>query len=163
MLFKSLNNLRGSVWLMFFVLVPLFLIDAGKSNGDTPSSSNILTVSAGNLAADDLASQINTLLKEELEKEFGPLYDQIMDDKKEMWGRMIAIDYEQPEGKRLDDTWGEKVVEALGRLGIAAEYEGSEVRADGQEIAGREASSMQFTTSRGSEEPDVIGFTAMFM
>jgi hypothetical protein len=115
-----------------------------------------------NPAADDLASKINMLLKEELEEEFGPLNDQIRYDKEEIWGRVIAIDYELPQGEQLDDTWGNKVVEALSRLGITAEYDGSEVRADGQEIAGKVASSIQFTTARTLEDPDVIGFTAMF-
>jgi len=120
------------------------------------------SVSIGNIGADDLASKINTLLKEELEKEFGPLMDQISYDKEEAWGRVIGIDYQLPEDKRLDDTWGDKVVMALGRLGITAEYDGSEVRAEQQTIAGREASSIQFTTQRTLEDPDVIGFTAMF-
>jgi len=115
-----------------------------------------------NPAADDLASEINTLLKAELEEEFGPLNDQIVYDKKEIWGRVISIDYELPEGERLDDAWGNKVVEALSQLGITAEYGGSEVRADGQEIAGKVASSIQFTTARSDEDPDVIAFTAMF-
>jgi hypothetical protein len=115
------------------------------------------------VAADDLASEINTVLKAELEEEFGSLNDQIMSDEKQMWGRVISIDYELPEGTRLDDTWGNRVVTALSRLGIIAEYDGGEVRADGQTIAGREAASMQFTTSRNLDDPDVIGFTAMFM
>jgi len=55
------------------------------------------------------------------------------------------------------------VVTALSRFRIIAEYDGGEVRADGQTIAGREAASMQFTTSRNLDDPDVIGFTAMFM
>lgn len=49
-----------------------------------------------------------------------------------------------------------------GRLGITATYEGNEVRAEGQEIAGKVASSMQFTTQRTLEDPDAIGFVAMF-
>jgi hypothetical protein len=85
-----------------------------------------------------------------------------MGDETEIYGRVIAIDYELSEGNRLDDTWGNKVVEALGRLGITATYEGNEVRADGQEIAGKVASSMQFTTQRSLEDPDAIGFVAMF-
>jgi len=163
MFFKSLNSLKGSVWPIIFVLVPLLLICASsKTNGDTSSSSNVPAVSAGNPVADNLASKINMLLKEELEKEFGPLNDEIMSDKEEMWGRVIVIDYMLPEDKRLDDSWGNKVVEALGRLGITAEYAGSEVRAEQQTIAGKEASSIQFTTQRTLEDPDVIGFVAMF-
>jgi hypothetical protein len=81
---------------------------------------------------------------------------------KQMSGRVISIDYELPGGKRLDDTWGDKVVTALDRLGISAEYDGGEVRADQQSIAGREASSIQFTTARSVDDPDVIAFTAMF-
>jgi hypothetical protein len=115
------------------------------------------------VAADDLASEINTLLKAELEEEFGPLNDQKMSDETQMWGRVIVIDYELPEGTRLDDTWGDKVVTALGRLGITAEYDGGEVRAEQQTIAGREAASIQFTTARSLEDPDAIAFTAMFM
>ncbi len=141
---KSLNSPRRGVWSTILVLVPLLLI-------------------CTQVAADDLASEINTLLKDELEQEFGPLNDQIMSDEKQMWGRVIAIDYELPEGTRLDDTWGDKVVAAMERLGITAEYDGHEVRADGQTIAGREAASMQITTSRSLDDPDAIAFTAMFM
>ncbi len=166
MFIKSLNNLRGSVWPIFFVLVPLLLIGAGKTSGDTSSPDNstssmfspVFTIPS----ADDLPSQINNLLKKELEKEFGPLNDKIVGDETEMWGRVVGIDYELPEGKRLDDTWGEKVAKALGRLGITATYDGNEVTADGQEIAGKVASNIQFTTQRTLEDPDVIGFVAMF-
>jgi hypothetical protein len=114
------------------------------------------------VAADDLASEINTVLKAELEEEFGPLNDRIMSDDTQIYGRVIAIDYALPEGTRLDDTWGDKVVTALARLGIAAENFGDEVRADQQTIAGREAASMQFTTARPMDDPDSIAFTAMF-
>jgi len=148
---------------MFFILVPLLLIAAIKTNGTTSSSSSapliMQSASTGNPEADDLASKINKLLKEELEKEFGPLKDQIMYDKKEMWGRVISIDYQLPENKRLDDTWGDKTVKALGRLGITAEYEGNEVTAEQQKTAGKMASSIQFTTQQGLEDPDVIAFT----
>ena len=143
MSFKSLNSPKKSAWSTTLVLVPLLLI-------------------CTSVAADDLASEINTLLKAELEEEFGPLNDQIMSDEKQMWGRVISIDYELPEGTRLDDTWGDKVVTALGRLGITGEYDGGEVRADQQTIAGREAASIQFTTSRTLDDPDAIAFTAMF-
>lgn len=166
MFFKSLNGLRRSAWPMFFVLVPLLLVGASKTSSDTSSSNNaplsMHSASAGNPAADDLAAEINKLLKKELEKEFGPLEDQILSDKKEMWGRVISIDYQLPEDKRLDDTWGDKAVKALGRLGINAEYDGGDVTAEQQNIAGQEASSIQLTTQKGLEEPDVIGFTAMF-
>ena len=111
---------------------------------------------------EDLVSEINALLKAQLEEEFGPLNDQIMSDETQMWGRVIAIDYLLPEGTRLDDTWGDKVVKAVSRLGIAAEYDGGEVRADQQTIAGKEASSMQFTTARNLDDPDAIAFTVMF-
>jgi hypothetical protein len=50
----------------------------------------------------------------------------------------------------------------LGRSGITGECDGGEVRADGQTIAGREAASMQFTNSRTLDDPDAIGFVAMF-
>ncbi len=166
MYLKSLNSLRRSFWPLFFCLVLLVLIFTSNTNGVSSSSSSLPvimeSVSAGNLVADNLASKINKLLKKELEKEFGPLQDEIMSDKEEMWGRVIVIDYELPEDKRLDDSWGIKVVEALDRLGITAEYAGSEVRADQQTIAGKEASSIQFTTQRTLEDPDVIGFVAMF-
>ena len=166
MFFKSLNDLKGSVWPMFFVLVPLLLIGASKTKSETSSLSkapaSMPSASAGNPAADDLASEINTLLKEQLEMEFGPLNDQILSDENKIWGRVIAIDYQLPEDIRLDDSWGDKVVMALDRLGITAEYDGSEVRAEQQTIAGKEASSIQFTTARTLEEPDAIGFTAMF-
>lgn len=144
MSFKSLNCPSRRAWSTILVLVPLLLICAS-------------------VAADDLASEINALLKAELEKEFGPLDDQIMADDSQIWGRVISIDYELAEGTRLDDTWGEKVVTAAARLGITAEVDGNEVRADGQTIAGREASSMQFTTARNLDDPDAIAFTAMFM
>ena len=143
MFFRPLNSPRRSVWSTILVLVPLLLMSTY-------------------LAADDLASEINTLLKAELEEEFGPLNDQIMSDDTQIWGQVISIDYELPGGKRLDDTWGDKVVTALDRLGITAEYDGGEVRADQQSIAGREASSIQFTTARSVDDPDVIAFTAMF-
>jgi hypothetical protein len=158
--------MKGSVWLVIFVLVPLLLICVSKTNGDTSSSSSfpaiMKSVLAGYPAADDLAAKINNLLKEELEKEFGPLKDHILSDEDKIYGRVIAIDYQLPEGKRLDDTWGDKAVMALGRLGITAEYDGNEVRAEQQTIAGKEASSIQFTTQRTLEDPDVIGFVAMF-
>lgn len=144
MSYKSLNSPRRGVWSATLVLVPLLLICTF-------------------VAADDLASDINTLLKAELEEEFGPLNDQKPYDETKMYGRVISIEYELPEGTRLDDSWGDKVVAALGRLGVTAEYDGHEVRADGQTIAGREAASMQFTTSRSSDDPDAIAFTAMFM
>ena len=144
MSFDSLNNPRGNVWFTILVLAPLLLI-------------------CSSVAADDLPSEINTLLKAELEEEFGPLNDQIMSDESQIWGRVIAIDYELPEGTRLDDTWGDKVVTAMERLGNAAEYDGGEVRAEQQSIAGRGAASIQFTTSRSLDDPDAIAFTAMFM
>ena len=140
---SSLNNPRRTMCSTILVLAPLLLI-------------------CTYVAADDLPSEISTLLKAELEKEFGPLNGQIMADDKQMWGRVISIDYELPGGKRLDDTWGDKVVTALDRLGITAEYDGGEVRADQQSIAGREASSIQFTTAGSDDDPDVIAFTAMF-
>lgn len=167
MFIKSMNNLSGSGWLVFFVLVPLLLIGACKKNTNTSSTNNALAstppVSAEKQAGGDLASEINKVLKIELEKEFGPLKDKIEYDKKEMWGRVIAIVYELPKDNRLDDTWGEKVVEALDRLGITATYEGNEVRGEKQKIAGQEASSIQLTTQRTIEDPDVIAFTAMFL
>jgi len=55
------------------------------------------------------------------------------------------------------------VVTALGRLDITGEYDGGEVRADQQTIAGREAATIQFTTARSLDDPDAIAFTAMFM
>ena len=71
------------------------------------------------------------VFQQEFENEFGPLKSQIIYDKKEKWGRVISIDYQLPKDKRLDDTWGDKGVKALGRLGITAEYNGkSEVRAE---------------------------------
>jgi len=139
----SLNTPRRIMWSTVLVLAPLL---------------SICTY----VAADDLASEVNTLLKAELEEEFGPLNDRILSDETKMWGRVIAIDYELPEGTRLDDTWGDKVVTALDRLGITAEYDGGEVRAEQQTLAGREAGSIQFTTARSDDDPDVIGFTAMF-
>jgi hypothetical protein len=143
MSFALLKSPRKMVWSTILILVPLLLI-------------------CSPLAADDLASEVNTVLKAELEEEFGPLNDRIMSDDTKIYGRVIAIDYALPEGTRLDDTWGDKVVTALGRLGIAAENFGDEVRADQQTIAGREAASIQFTTARPLDEPDSIGFTAMF-
>jgi len=142
MSFRSLNRAGRSLGPTILVLMPLLLI--------CPS-----------VAADDPASEINALLKPELEEEFGPLNDRVLADDAKMWGRVISIDYELPEGTRLDDTWGDKVVAAVGRLGIAAEYAGNEVRAEEQTIAGREATSIQFTTARSLDDPDVIGFTAM--
>lgn len=144
MINKLLKSLGRSVLVVFFVLAPLLLMNASD------------------IAADDLAAEINKLLKAELEKEFGPLNDEIVANETEMYGRVIGIDYELTEGRRLDDAWGNKVVAALSRLGITATNEGDEVRAEGQEIAGEEALSMQLTTSRGYDEPDVIGFVAMF-
>lgn len=144
MSFNPLKIPTRSVWSATLVLVPLLLMGAS-------------------VAADDLASDVNTLLKAELEEEFGPLDDQIMGDDTQMWGRVISIDYELPEGTRLDDTWGDKVVAALDRLGVTAEFDGGEVRAEQQTIAGREAASIQFTTARGLDDPDAIAFTAMFM
>lgn len=141
---NSLNSSRRSMWSTVLVLMPLLLI-------------------CTYVAADDLVSEINTLLKAELEMEFGALNDQILSDETQIWGRVISIDYELPEGTRLDDTWGDKVVTALDRLGITAEFDGGEVRAEQQTIAGREAGSIQFTTARSLDDPDVIGFTAMFM
>lgn len=169
MFFKSLNNLKGSVWLMFFVLGPLLLIGAGKTNGDTSSTNNspasMHSPAAGNSAADDLPDKINEVVKKEFENEFGPLKSQIKYDKKEMWGRVISIDYQLPKDKRLDDTWGDKVVKALGRLGITAEYNGkSEVRAEQQKIADETAASIQVTSQRRHEEDqDAIGFTTLIM
>jgi hypothetical protein len=122
----------------------------------------MLLLSGGAAWAEGLASEVNSVLKQELEEEFGPLADQIMADETKMWGRLISIDYQLPEGTRLDDSWGDKAVAALARLGVAAEFDGSEVRADGETIAGKEALSMQLTTSRGVDEPDAIAFTAMF-
>jgi len=144
MSFNSLNGSRKRVWSTVLFLALLLMICTDS-------------------AADDLASEANTLLKAELEKEFGPLNDQIMGDDTHIYGRVISIDYQLPEGTRLDDTWGDKVVAALDRLGVAAESDGGEVRAEQQTIAGREAASIQFTTARGLDEPDVIAFTAMFM
>ncbi len=115
------------------------------------------------LISSDLAEDVNKVIKNELEKEFGPLNDQIVANQNEIYGRVIGIDYALPAGKRLDESWGNKVVAALGRLDITAEYSGSEVRAENQEIAGNEASSIQFTTSRSLDDPDVIGFVAMFL
>ena len=155
MMTKASYNLKGSVWTIVIAFGLLLLFGVGRTNGDTSSPNDFLVL-------DDLPAQINKLLKAELEKEFGPLNDKILHDKTEIYGRVIGIDYELPEGNRLDDTWGNKVVEALGRLGITATYEGNEVRADGQEIAGKVASSIQFTTARPLDDPDIIGFTAMF-
>jgi hypothetical protein len=116
-----------------------------------------------NLGADDFAAELNAVLKAELEQEFGPLTGLVMMDETQIYGRVIAIDYQLPEGGRLDDTWGDKVVAALERLGVTAEYDGGEVRAEQQTIAGREAASIQFTTARPEDEPDSIALSAMFM
>jgi len=144
MSFESLNRSRRSVWSAILVVVPLLLISTS-------------------VAADDLASDVNTVLKAELEREFGPLNDRIMVDDTQIFGRVIAIDYQLSESTRLDDTWGDKVVAALERLGVTAEYDGGEVRAEQQTIAGREAASIQFTTARQEDEPDSIALSAMFM
>jgi hypothetical protein len=133
----------------------ILLMGVGRTGGDTSNPDDFLIF-------DDLPDQIKNLLKEELVKEFGPLTDKIMQDKSEIYGRVISINFILPEGRRLDDSWGTKVVKALGRLGITGINEGDEVRADGQEIAGKVATSMQFTTARGYDDPDVIGFVAMF-
>ena len=167
MIFKSWNDGWGSRRLVLISAAALLLICVGMTSGSASnthdSRSKMFSPAIGNPASDDLASDINTILKIELEKEFGSLIDEIAYDKKEIYGRVISINYQLPEGKRLDDTWGSKVVAALSRLGITAVNEGDEVRADGQEIAGRQASSLQLTTAREVEDPDVIGFTAMFM
>jgi hypothetical protein len=155
MFIKLLKNLRRSAWPVFFIMLSLLLLGAGKTSADASNRNGLFVV-------DDLPAQIKNLLKNELEKEFGPLNDKIIHDKTEIYGRVIGIDFVLPDGKRLDDTWGAKVGEALSRLGITGVNEGDEVRADGQEIAGKMASSMQFTTARGYEDPDVIGFVAMF-
>ena len=55
-----------------------------------------------NSGAEDLASEINTVLKAELEKEFGPLDDRIMANDKLMWGRVTSIDCELPVGTDRD-------------------------------------------------------------
>ncbi len=153
---------KYSLLILGFVFSVAFLIAARAEDEDPMGNVCHDVMSTVNPAADDLPAQISKLLNAELEKEFGPLNNQIIYDKTEIWGRVIGIDFELLEGTRLDDTWGNKVVEALGRLGIAATNEGDAVRADGQEIAGTVASSMQFTTARGLDDPDVIGFTAMF-
>ena len=119
MSFSFSNSPKKSVWSATLVLVPLLLI-------------------CTSVAADDLVSDINTVLKAELEEEFGPLNDQKKYDETKIYGRVISIDYELPEGTRLDDTWGDKVVAALARLGISGKYDGGEVRAMGrQSPAGR--------------------------
>jgi len=121
-----------------------------------------LKEAVGKAPVSELASQINELLKKELEKEFGPLTDQNLSDETHIYGRVIAIDYVLPAGKHPDDSWGQKAVAALARLGIKAWYEPNEVRADGQIIAGKKASHMQVTTGTVDENTSVFGFTARF-
>ena len=111
---------------------------------------------------DNLPSQLNALVKPELVQEFGPLNHEVLGDETQMWGRVITIDYQLAADTRLDNSWGDKVVLALSRLDITAEYDVSEVVAEQQVIAGKEFGRIQFTTGRTLEEPDVIGFTIMF-
>lgn len=110
----------------------------------------------------ELAAKMCMLLKDELEKEFGPLDDQVLSDETHVYGRVIAIDFVLPEGKILDDTWGDKVVAALARMNIASEKDVNEVRADGQEIVGKKASHIQVTTGTAEDYKSVIGITARF-
>ena len=117
--------------------------------------------SAADQATSNLATQINALLKRELEKEFGPLSSEILHDRQEMYGRVIGCDYGLQQGN-LDESWGNGVVTAMGRLGITAVIDGSEVIAEGQEIANTKFIRLQFTTSRGTGDPDLIGATFLF-
>lgn len=110
-----------------------------------------LKEAARNSEPSELASEINKIVKPEIEKEFGKVEDRITHDQIKIWGHLIGIEYLMQEGKRLDDTWGHKIVKALGRLGITATIEGNSVRADGQKIAGKIASSFQFVKAEDIE------------
>jgi len=130
-----------------------------SSRNSAPTS--ISSPSATEQPSGDLATQINALLKKELEKEFGPLNSEIPYEKKEMYGRVISCDYELQHGN-LDQSWGNRVVTAMGRLGITAVIDGSEVIAEKQEIANTKFIRLQFTTSRGTGDPDSIAATFLF-
>jgi len=108
----------------------------------------------------DLAGRINSLLKKELEKEFGPLNIKMSYERQEIYGRVLTLDYELLKG-RLGENWGKKVETAMGRLGISVMVERSEVRAKNHDIADTKFSSLQFTTYRGMDEPDAV--TATFL
>ncbi len=124
------------------------VIDKGYESESSRSSvptSRHSPLAAGQ-ASSDLATQINALLKKELEKEFGPLSSEILYERQEIYGRVISCDYGLQQGN-LDESWRNRVVRAMGRLGITAVVDGSEVIAKNQEIANTEFGRLQFTTS----------------
>ncbi|MCP4633893.1 MAG: hypothetical protein GY855_13285, partial [candidate division Zixibacteria bacterium] len=109
-------------------------------------------------SSSDLTARINLLLKKELEKEFGPLTGELSYDRQEIYGRVLSFNYGLKQGN-LDESWGKNVETAMGRLGITVKVKRSEVRAKDQEIENIKFASLQFTTSRGLDEPDLISAT----
>ena len=96
-------------------------------------------------AAYDLAAEINKVLKEELEKEFGPLMDKILGDEEKIDGRLITIGLQAQADKPWDDTWANKVVTGLGRVRISAVYTKSEVVAEKGLLGEKEISKLKIT------------------
>lgn len=117
--------------------------ESESNNSLDPTSSD--SPIADEQASSELANQINTLLKNELETEFGPLNSEILQDSREIYGRVISIDYGLKQGN-LDGSWGKKVMAAMGRLGITVVIEGNEVIAKDQKIASKNFRRLQFTT-----------------
>lgn len=131
-------NLKAAAMLVCFVLVA---ITAGASENE-------------------VAEDIDAVLKEVLEEQFGELESQTY-QKKQFYGNVAGVEYKLKKGGRLEDGWTAKVVTALGKLNVDARDDEAEVRAENQSLAGHAFLSLQVTSSRGIEEQDSFGVIIM--
>ena len=94
-----------------------------------------------------------------MEEQFGALESETY-EKKQFYGTIAGVNYTLKEG-RLEDGWAKKVVTALGKVGVEARDEDSEVRAENQSIDEQKFLSLQVTSSRGIDDNDSLGIVLM--
>ena len=118
-----------------------------------------ITASASIRGEHETAKKVDAALKEALEEQFGPLKSETY-EKKQFYGTVAGVNYTLKDG-RLEDGWTRKVVTALGKVGVEARDEDSEVRAEDQSIDDQKFLSLQVTSSRGIDENDSLGIVLM--
>ena len=145
------KNRGEKQWFVLLAVVSLCLFGVSQeSPAGTPDNS--------------MAKQTIDLFKTPVEKAFGPVKVK-SHEKSEIYGTVVSIDF-LPEEKKLDPTWGDKMVGILNALGAVdakisskSDWGPTEVRAESLKVGEREAASIQVVPS---SELDAMALTMMF-